>query len=447
MLWVWDMRINADKFYQLKTESEVKTVFAQSHFSFIYQVAGKNLSAFSSQTFPKDSFLSSLDNQIANTKLKYSKTFTGPVRKLISKIANFCLIRRFETKLTLAERLKREIETKIVSKVDVEQASKPSPTLQNSDDTGEAKSEASPIKPDVEAETSSLVKEKLSDDEFHNLIQLMAKNPDEAKNIFPSLLEKFDDRSISRVLGFSMYNHGEIFNYFVSILIKQPQHAEILGEFVFNQESGKPSQDLIVLYKKAAEAGSLLAMKRLALFYHSTGCIESPGFVNPMETFRWLKKAAEAGDEEAMYATGYHLARGIERESYSCKVIHEGKEIPKTDIILLQPDLPEAIKWLEKAADIHKNVESMLELGRIYSIDHYTYREALEVDYKKAYEWYLKAAERGNKSAIGQVIRFLKAGQGIPQDLAKAKEWEDKDASLTHTMYFSNPYRTYQIAY
>ena len=44
-------------------------------------------------------------------------------------------------------------------------------------------------------------------------------------------------------------------------------------------------------------------------------------------------------------------------------------------------------------------------------------------DYAKAFEWYVKAADKGDASAMSNLGLFYANGQGVAQDYAKAREW------------------------
>ncbi|MCB1137091.1 MAG: SEL1-like repeat protein, partial [Chlamydiia bacterium] len=60
--------------------------------------------------------------------------------------------------------------------------------------------------------------------------------------------------------------------------------------------------------------------------------------------------------------------------------------------------------------------------------DIYFYGQGVPVDYPKALDWYLKAAELGSAEAMNNVAYIYEKGLGIQQDLGLAAEWYQKAA-------------------
>jgi hypothetical protein len=58
--------------------------------------------------------------------------------------------------------------------------------------------------------------------------------------------------------------------------------------------------------------------------------------------------------------------------------------------------------------------------------------EGVEVDKKKAVEWYTKAAEQGNINAQYNLGLMYRDGEGVEQNLDKAVEWLQKAADASH---------------
>lgn len=81
-----------------------------------------------------------------------------------------------------------------------------------------------------------------------------------------------------------------------------------------------------------------------------------------------------------------------------------------------------AMEWYEKAANLG-NTSAMNSAGYGYGS-----AEGVEEDLVKAFELYLKAADLGNASAMYNVGRSYMAGQGVELDYAKAMEWFEKSA-------------------
>lgn len=114
------------------------------------------------------------------------------------------------------------------------------------------------------------------------------------------------------------------------------------------------------------------------------------------EEMEWLKRAANQGHGKA-------------QKSYAARLLDKGK-------------IEEGIAWLNKAAD-QGFFRAMFALGHIYRWGKYG-----EQDYKKAFDYYMKAARLG--SAIDQyyVGQCYRKGEGVEQSAEKAAEWYIKAA-------------------
>jgi hypothetical protein len=72
----------------------------------------------------------------------------------------------------------------------------------------------------------------------------------------------------------------------------------------YEQGSGVPAnmQQALLLYREAAGAGYISAQSNLAILFFEAGQLEESAF--------WARKAAEAGDDDAQYITGYYCEHG-----------------------------------------------------------------------------------------------------------------------------------------
>ena len=66
-------------------------------------------------------------------------------------------------------------------------------------------------------------------------------------------------------------------------------------------------------------------------------------------------------------------------------------------------------------------MNSMFYVGYLYDNG----RGVLQ-DYKKAMEWYQKAALQGSGNAMDAIGKLYEDGKGVPQDYKKAVEWYSK---------------------
>ena len=62
----------------------------------------------------------------------------------------------------------------------------------------------------------------------------------------------------------------------------------------------------------------------------------------------------------------------------------------------------------------------------------YDHGHGVDVDYKKAIEWYKKAAEQGLASAQFNLGNMYYHGQGVDMNYKKAIEWYEKAAKQGH---------------
>ncbi|KAF9181560.1 hypothetical protein BGZ49_004835 [Haplosporangium sp. Z 27] len=88
----------------------------------------------------------------------------------------------------------------------------------------------------------------------------------------------------------------------------------------------------------------------------------------------------------------------------------------------VQQDYKKAFEWYFKAAK-QGNANAENSLGYMYQRGY-----GVQQDYKEAFEWYLKAAKQGNADAevnLGEMYRY---GYGIQRDSMKAFQWYSKAA-------------------
>jgi len=94
-------------------------------------------------------------------------------------------------------------------------------------------------------------------------------------------------------------------------------------------------------------------------------------------------------------------------------------------------DYTKALEWYLKAAEAG-NSTAMNNIGWMYQKV-----QGFPKDYTKALEWYLKAAEAGNSSAMNNIGRMYQEGEGVTKDSSKAPEWYRKaaEAGNSSAMY------------
>jgi TPR repeat protein len=126
------------------------------------------------------------------------------------------------------------------------------------------------------------------------------------------------------------------------------------------------------------------------------------------EAFRWYKKGAELGDEEAQYNT--------------CRLSAQGLGTSR--------DYSEAFHWCSEAADGDESNASswgQLGLGRLYEDG-----SGVQQDYAEAADWYRKSAEQGNPVAQMSLGELYSKGKGVKKNLIEAYMWIAVAGSLGH---------------
>jgi len=113
------------------------------------------------------------------------------------------------------------------------------------------------------------------------------------------------------------------------------------------------------------------------------------------EALKWVRKAAEQGDDNAQYFLGVMYRKG------------EGVSL----------DYAEAAAWYRKAAE-HGNALAQLNLGWAYNEG-----EGVTRDFPDAVNWYRKAAEQGNAVAQNNLGWMYEEGKGVPHDMVTAYMW------------------------
>ena len=116
-------------------------------------------------------------------------------------------------------------------------------------------------------------------------------------------------------------------------------------------------------FKKAANAGNKYAYIKLGNLFASQKNYE--------KAFQWFLKSANAGNDKASYNLGYFYTGGLG----------------------VKQDLKKALQWYEKSA-IAGNINAQINLGFAYIGGHGT-----KVDYKKASFWIKKAKDSGSSKA------------------------------------------------
>ena len=168
-------------------------------------------------------------------------------------------------------------------------------------------------------------------------------------------------------------------------------------------------------YRKSAEQGYAHAQCSLGYCYEKGNGVSQ----NDAQAYYWYKKAAEQGFDRAQYNLGqcYRVARGTSK------------------------DITEAIKWYLKSAD-QGNEGAKTRLSEL-GITPITIASSLTSDqlndkgveyhnnknYSAAFQYYLKAIEKGNMYSQYNLGLLFQYGLGVTADSAEAVKWYRKSAN------------------
>ena len=151
----------------------------------------------------------------------------------------------------------------------------------------------------------------------------------------------------------------------------------------------------------SAMAGDARSMTALGDMYSAgKGAVQ-----NPLEAGRWWRKAADAGNADAMDRMGSLYFNGI--RGYG-----------------VERDVAEGVRWFRKGADLG-NTTSMFKLGRMYDGG-----QGVAVDYAEAARWFRKGAEAGDILSMKGLAVHYERGLGVELSRAQALAWYQRAASL-----------------
>jgi TPR repeat protein len=135
---------------------------------------------------------------------------------------------------------------------------------------------------------------------------------------------------------------------------------------------------------------------------------------------RVLTEDEDAGVQDP--AASYLLKRAqqgnIAAQFKLARLYYDGK-----DSLGVPKDYKKAAEWYEKAA------EQGLDKAQHLIALMYCYGKGVPKDYKKAAEWYEKAAEQGLVEAQYNFANLYHEGKGVPKNATKAVEWLEKAAA------------------
>ena len=162
---------------------------------------------------------------------------------------------------------------------------------------------------------------------------------------------------------------------------------------------------------------------------NAAGCASEAGQAQ-LSRFAQLREAANQGDRKSQEAFAYAYINGhgiFKSEKKGTELMHMYAQAGNPEAqnewayflyagkYGVKKDREESLKWFRAAAEQgHAHGQ--------YVVGFY------EEDKQKALSWYTLAAEQNHSSAQFNLAKMLAEGDGVPKDLAAAKEWMQKSA-------------------
>lgn len=186
-------------------------------------------------------------------------------------------------------------------------------------------------------------------------------------------------------------------------------------------------------YQMAAAKGHLEGMANLGWCYQ-----EGLGTdVNLLSAEEWLRKAADGGLQDAIDILNNNPLYSSENNETDLapdpnSIVDEDAEYQKAKLAYDQKDYDTVINICTPLAE-NNNANALNLLGNCYF-----YGNGVKQDYKKAVEWYQKAADLGYAVAMRNLGNCYYNGNGVKQDYKKAVEWWQKAADLGDAAAMAN---------
>ena len=186
----------------------------------------------------------------------------------------------------------------------------------------------------------------------------------------------------------------------IQSIARKNKYLEILRQYT-SDKNILSNVDLIASHQEElGEFNDMDAMYHIGRIYLLSQSKEIKDYDKAME---WLQKAANLGSSNAMHliADRYRVGDGISK------------------------DTEEAMSWYKKAAELG-NVSAMSWIGLLY---HTEFK-----DYKQSMQWFLKAIDNNPNDGFSMAIigNMYEYGEGVSKNIEKAFDWYLKAAQTNN---------------
>ena len=188
----------------------------------------------------------------------------------------------------------------------------------------------------------------------------------------------------------------------------------------------------VASHRAKAQAGDAKSMLLLGLALQSGFGIEQ----NQALALDWLQKAAEQGENRAIYAFAAALLKEEARSGSDLGAVAWMKKAAEDGyakaeaaygahlvMALDDAETTQGVKWLEKSFD-QGHIQAAVLIARCYSFGF-----GVDRDWDKMIEWYKKAAELGHPTPQFILASEHNNGHGLLKSRKQAKFWAEKAAA------------------
>ncbi len=180
------------------------------------------------------------------------------------------------------------------------------------------------------------------------------------------------------------------------------------------------------MYIKVAEAGNADAQEKLCEGYFRGNDFLSKDYA---ECARWGEAALALGKKRVRFETAYSSSEiGKKDRAYELylELAEEGNIAAMNNLGCLEKDESKAFNWFLKAADKGEYI-AQKNVAR-----YYRYGIATEKDEQKALDYYTKSANQGYLEAITELARLYRYGYCTEKNIEESIKWYEKAISKGH---------------
>ena len=258
------------------------------------------------------------------------------------------------------------------------------------------------------------------------------------------------------VIAFSKGDYKTAFTIFEEFAKKGDKEAQaVLGTMYSNGQGVKQDyKKAIEWFEKSAAQGFAQAQLNVGMMYKEGLGVEK----NYKKAFELFEKAANQGDADAQLNVGimYKVGSGVEKnlkkaiEWYE-KACNGGIQLGCYELKKLNTPISEEERMKSLNIDFDKlqnfTDKYSSEANKQYVLGgRYRYGLEVEKDYKKAIEWYEKAANQGHRKAQLEIATLYTDKENTEKDYKKAIELYEKiiNQEYTEDSTFNGDYNEYK---